>query len=479
MINSSANNLAFEDEIIIEDDVGEPQKVLKKWRVLVVDDDDGVHQSTSFAIRGAKILGKKVDWVHAKSAQEAMDILSIDNGFELAIVDVVMENKHAGLDLAKWMRSRKSLEHTRIMLRPGQPGEVSEESVFDQAGVDDLRLKSELSHLRLISAMTALLRSWTTGIKLSKNAKFMGDLAIKAASMAKARSREELCIRAAQTIEELSEIEGVAVALTNQGQERRWILMEGAITEVENFLKKMGLENWLAQVDLKPGPRQALLVDQGDIQWDFALEIQVGSRWHDKAASKRLAGHLGLSSQYDLKSAQAALKLAVDSNKLVWIDLSQGALRTSGLMGKMVDISKLARQRNAQIGWVIPEDDPFCSIADYEPWLMEMKQAGASIALGGFGLGYSSLSKLGVGAWSVIRLHESLTNIGDSESLGSHAKIVRASLSLCAALGIQAACVMPKNDKARKMIMEMAKQVGCKPLWLGASESHRIESKGG
>jgi EAL domain-containing protein (putative c-di-GMP-specific phosphodiesterase class I) len=188
---------------------------------------------------------------------------------------------------------------------------------------------------------------------------------------------------------------------------------------------------------------------------------------------------LGLSSQYDLKSAQAALKLAVDSNKLVWIDLSQGALRTSGLMGKMVDISKLARQRNAQIGWVIPEDDPFWSIADYEPWLMEMKQAGASIALGGFGLGYSSLSKLGVGAWSVIRLHESLTNIGDSESLGSHAKIVRASLSLCAALGIQAACVMPKNDKARKMIMEMAKQVGCKPLWLGASESHRIESKGG
>jgi CheY-like chemotaxis protein len=151
MINSSANNLAFEDQILIEDDVGEPQKVLEKWRVLVVDDDDGVHQSTSFAIRGAKILGKEVDWVHAKSAQEAMDILSIDNGFELAIVEVVMENKHAGLDLAKWMRSRKSLEHTRIMLRTGQSGEVSEESVFDQAGVDDFRLKSELSHLRLIS----------------------------------------------------------------------------------------------------------------------------------------------------------------------------------------------------------------------------------------------------------------------------------------------------------------------------------------
>lgn len=720
-----SDELPIEDEIIIEDDLAEPEKAAGKWRVLVVDDDEGVHQSTSFAIRGAKILGKEVDLVHAKSAREAMDILSIDNGFELAIVDVVMENKHSGLDLAKWIRSQRSLENTRIMLRTGQPGEVSEESVFEQGDVDDFRLKSELSHLRLISAMTALLRSWKTGMRLSQNAKFMGDLAIKAASMAKARSREELCVRAAQTIEELSDVEGVAVALANKGQERRWILMEGAINEVDHFLKKMGLEHWMAEVDLKPGGSQTLLVDQGrcvrleiksqnesvmtmfmkfaqedgewskelfievmtqalgasmdaieamealekqayvdaqsglpnahrlrsevaalscnhnqvalcalafddgvdeawgasamsiqwmravadalparisgsgklfrlgqksvamvfqvsqddplkesklmlevgnavaaalgsfrcvagvapslgmldseelikraemsildarregahepvvversteDVekwqekakafesalesgsfrgvyyewvngqgqsQWEFGLEMSLGSRWHDKGASKRLAGYLGLSSQYDLQTAQAALKLALSSGKFIWIDLSQGSLRSSGMMAKVVEISEFAKKNGAKIGWVIPEDDPFWSIADYETWLLEMTETGASIALGGFGLGYSSLSKLGAGPWSVIRLHESLTKTGDWESLGTNEKIVRASLSLCSALGIQAACVMPKNEMATKTILDMAGQMGCETFWRGAGEPHAIESTGG
>lgn len=728
-MKNPSDELPIEDEVIIEDDLDEPENVSPKWRVLVVDDDEGVHQSTSFAIRGAKILGKEVDLVHAKSAREAMDILSRDDGFELAIVDVVMENKHAGLDLAKWIRSKRSLENTRIMLRTGQPGEVSEESVFEQGDVDDFRLKSELSHLRLISAMTALLRSWKTGMKLSQNAKFMGDLAIKAASMAKARSREELCVRAAQTIEELSKVEGVAVALAKKGQKRRWILMEGAINQVEHFLKKMGLEHWMAEVDLKPGASQTLVVDQGrcvcleiksqnesvmtifakfaeengewskdlfievmsqalsasmdaieamealekqayvdaqsglpnahrlrrevatrscnhnqvalcalafddgvdeawgasatsiqwmkavadalparvsgngklfrlgqksvamvcevgqddplkvsnlmlevgnavaealggfccvagvapslgmldseelikrakmsildarregahepivveraavDVekwqakakefeqaiasgsfrcvysewengegqsQWDFGLEmglgLGLGSRWHDKGASKRLAGYLGLSSQYDLQTAHEALKLAQRSGKFVWIELSQGSLRSSGMMGKVVEISKISMENGAKIGWIIPEDDPFWSIADYETWLVEMGEAGASIALGGFGLGYSSLSKLGAGPWSVIRLHESLTKTGDWESLGSNAKIVRASLSLCSAFGIQAACVMPKSEKAMMRLLEMASQIGGKPFWRGGYESHAIESTGG
>ena len=45
-------------------------------RVLIVDDDEEVHRVTLFTLSGLQIDGAKVEFVHARSSEEARDILS-------------------------------------------------------------------------------------------------------------------------------------------------------------------------------------------------------------------------------------------------------------------------------------------------------------------------------------------------------------------------------------------------------------------
>ena len=75
------------------------------WKVLIVDDEKSVHDVTRLALNDFSYEGIGLHFFHAYSAAEAKDILLNEVDIALAIIDVVMEEEHAGLNLINYIRN--------------------------------------------------------------------------------------------------------------------------------------------------------------------------------------------------------------------------------------------------------------------------------------------------------------------------------------------------------------------------------------
>ena len=129
------------------------------WRVLIVDDDEQVHQVTRFALQGSRVLGRPLHFDSAYSADEARALLA-QSRYSLILLDVVMETEDAGLKLVGEIRERFEDPAVRIVLRTGQPGYAPEIEVIQNYDINDYRAKSELTSQRLLTSLTAALRSY-------------------------------------------------------------------------------------------------------------------------------------------------------------------------------------------------------------------------------------------------------------------------------------------------------------------------------
>ncbi len=129
------------------------------WRVLIVDDDEQVHQVTRFALQGSRVLGRPLHFDSAFSADEARALLA-QSRYSLILLDVVMETEDAGLKLVGEIRERFEDPAVRIVLRTGQPGYAPEIEVIQNYDINDYRAKSELTSQRLLTSLTAALRSY-------------------------------------------------------------------------------------------------------------------------------------------------------------------------------------------------------------------------------------------------------------------------------------------------------------------------------
>jgi class 3 adenylate cyclase/CheY-like chemotaxis protein len=130
------------------------------WRVLIVDDDADVLVMTRLALRGLRVDGVAVSTVVASSAAEARDILSAQPGaFALAIVDVVMESEHAGLDFLRWIRANVVDASLRLVLRTGQPGTAPEGGIVGSYDIHDYLAKTDTTARRLVTCVTGAIRA--------------------------------------------------------------------------------------------------------------------------------------------------------------------------------------------------------------------------------------------------------------------------------------------------------------------------------
>lgn len=64
------------DEILFCDEPPPDTPSGPNWRVLIVDDEIDVHQTTVFAMRGLEVLGRTIEFLHAYSAAEACRLLA-------------------------------------------------------------------------------------------------------------------------------------------------------------------------------------------------------------------------------------------------------------------------------------------------------------------------------------------------------------------------------------------------------------------
>lgn len=178
-----------DDELFSFDDEGRAEhddRAQEGWYVLIVDDDQDVHQSTCFAMANTQILGRPLKFLHAYSASEAIDLLAKQAHVAVILLDVVMESEHAGLHLVRRIRKELDNSETRIILRTGQPGYAPELEAIRDYDINDYKTKSELTRNRLYTALTTAIRSYDQIHTINASRRGLG-MVIRASSQLLAR----------------------------------------------------------------------------------------------------------------------------------------------------------------------------------------------------------------------------------------------------------------------------------------------------
>ncbi len=130
------------------------------WRVMIIDDDEDVHSTTTFALGNLDMQQRPLEFVHAYSAGQARELLKHEAEIAVILLDVVMEQDDAGLHLVRYIRETLKLHDVRIILRTGQPGYAPEIDAIRDFDINDYKTKSELTRIKLFTTVTAAIRSY-------------------------------------------------------------------------------------------------------------------------------------------------------------------------------------------------------------------------------------------------------------------------------------------------------------------------------
>lgn len=141
----------------------------KRWKVLIVDDEQDIHDVTVLSLQDFEFAGRSIEFISAFSAKQAIEVLSKNNDIALALVDVVMEDEHAGLDLIKYIRGELNNDLIRLILRTGQPGQAPEKEVIRDYDINDYKEKTELTTQKLYSTIYTSLKSYRDLVALENN----------------------------------------------------------------------------------------------------------------------------------------------------------------------------------------------------------------------------------------------------------------------------------------------------------------------
>lgn len=130
------------------------------WRVLLVDDEPGVHEVSRLLLADMVFDGRPVELLSAYSGAEARDQLELQQDIALVVLDVVMETDDAGLTLVRHIREQLDDHDVQIVLRTGQPGMAPERDVILRYDINGYFLKTEITAQKLYSIVISALRAF-------------------------------------------------------------------------------------------------------------------------------------------------------------------------------------------------------------------------------------------------------------------------------------------------------------------------------
>lgn len=130
------------------------------WKLLIVDDDESVHEITRMALGRHIYEDRRLQFLHAYTAAEARELLAAHPDMAVVLLDVVLETESAGLDLVDHVRSVLKNSRLRIVLRTGQPGQAPIHDVVVRHDIDAYYEKLDLSAQQLFAVVYASIRAF-------------------------------------------------------------------------------------------------------------------------------------------------------------------------------------------------------------------------------------------------------------------------------------------------------------------------------
>lgn len=141
------------------------------YKLLIVDDEKEVHNMTKLVLSDYIYKGSALEFYSAHSMDEAKKMIKEHPDAACMLLDVVMETKDAGLEVARFIREDEKNELIRIILRTGQPGKAPEKDIILNYDINDYKEKTELTSQKLFTSITTALRSYIHLIELDEKRK--------------------------------------------------------------------------------------------------------------------------------------------------------------------------------------------------------------------------------------------------------------------------------------------------------------------
>jgi len=154
-------NIGKEDILIFaEETIEKKEGNMEKWKIMIVDDDEAVHNTTQRVLEDFVFEERSLEYIHAYSGKECISFMENIQDISLILLDVVMETDSAGLDAVHYIRKQLKNRFVRIILLTGQPGQAPERKVITEYDINDYRLKSMLTDQELYTAIMSALRNY-------------------------------------------------------------------------------------------------------------------------------------------------------------------------------------------------------------------------------------------------------------------------------------------------------------------------------
>ena len=135
-------------------------------KILVVDDDQAIHDITRIALESMTFSDFKLQILTAYNAAEAKIILEEHDNIALALIDVVMETPEAGLDLVNYIRRELQNDFIRLIIRTGQANNFPPMHVIQNYDINDFKEKTELTRERLYTTIRTSIKQYKQLIEL-------------------------------------------------------------------------------------------------------------------------------------------------------------------------------------------------------------------------------------------------------------------------------------------------------------------------
>ncbi|MCY9698372.1 DUF3369 domain-containing protein [Paenibacillus alginolyticus] len=161
------------------------------WVVLIVDDEKQIHQVTKMVLQDFEFDGRKLEFHSAYSALEAKQLLKQQPNASLVLLDVVMEQDDAGLQIVKHIREELNNQAIRIILRTGQPGQAPERTVIMDYDINDYKEKTELTTQKLFTTVVTALRSYRDIKTIEKSRSGLEEIIKSSASLFELQSMKK------------------------------------------------------------------------------------------------------------------------------------------------------------------------------------------------------------------------------------------------------------------------------------------------
>ncbi|MDO5675048.1 MAG: DUF3369 domain-containing protein [bacterium] len=155
---------ANDDDILFKDEEPEAPSAAAAdapWKILIVDDEDDVHNVTRYMLAGQKFQNRSFSFLHAYNGEEARTLLAGEEDIAIILLDVVMETDDSGLKLVRYIREELKNLATRIILRTGQPGKAPATKVILEYDIDDYKEKTELTLEKMLVTIISALRCYS------------------------------------------------------------------------------------------------------------------------------------------------------------------------------------------------------------------------------------------------------------------------------------------------------------------------------